>query len=215
MPGPKPITILIADDHIMILELWSLALAQEPHFILCGKAQSGTIAVEMARKQKPDIILMDIHMGPIDGFEATRLIRNYSPKSKIIGLSASALTTFSKKMKALGAMGFVTKCSPIEEVKTAIESALNGTFYNCKIIQRAILMEQKMYGSEIDESTSLTSRELEIIDLLKDGFSSKQISENLGISFNTVQVHRNNIFRKLHVNNVASLVQVALQKSLF
>jgi DNA-binding NarL/FixJ family response regulator len=210
----KPISLLVADDHLMMLELWSIVFSRDSRFNLSGKASSGTIVVEMARSQRPDIILMDIHMGPIDGFEATRLIRNYSPKSKIIGISASALTSFAKKMKSLGAMGFVTKSSPFEEVITAIYAALSGHFYYCKLIEKTMQVEQKMYGKEVDESSFLTSRELEIIGLLKNGFSSKQIAKSLQISFNTVQAHRNNIFKKLHVNNIASLIQASQLKGI-
>jgi len=209
-----PISILVVDDHVLMLNLWSKVLSRDSRFNIVGEASSGAIAIEMARHSKPDIILMDIQMGPIDGFEATQLIRPISPHSKIIGLSATAQTTHAKKMKSLGAMGFVCKSSSFEEMILAIVNAMNGNFYYCRTIRNCMEMEQKIMDSVDYESSLLTSRELEITDLIKRGYSSKEIADELNISFHTVQTHRNNIFKKLKVSNVASLIQTVLLKGI-
>jgi DNA-binding NarL/FixJ family response regulator len=152
--------ILIADDHILLMDLWAQALSNDRRFHICGKAPSTTIAIDMARDIRPDIILMDIHIGPIDGFEATRIIRNVSPKSKIIALSGSALSAHARKMKAIGALGYVTKCSTLEEMTNAIVSVSKGKFYYCTTIRKIIYNEEKL-GINTTNDGDLTNRELE------------------------------------------------------
>jgi DNA-binding NarL/FixJ family response regulator len=207
MNSTKPISILLADDHVMLLELWSMILSRDTRFIICDKTSSGATAVEMARSKRPDVVILDIHMGPLDGFEATRLIRNFSPLSKIIGMSGLVLTSYAKKMKTLGGMGFVTKSSSVEEMITGIFEVMKGRFYYCRQIREIMQIEEKMHIDPHAICSHLTHREIEIIQLIKNGFSSKQIGERLNISPKTVHIHRNKIFKKLNVTSALSMVQ--------
>jgi DNA-binding NarL/FixJ family response regulator len=207
MNSTKPVSILLADDHVMLLELWSMILTRDPRFLVSGKASSGATAVEMARNKRPDVVIIDINMGPIDGFEATRLIRNFSPLSKIIGMSGLVLTSYAKKMKTLGAMGFVTKSSPVEEMINAILEVMKGRFYYCRQMREIMQSEEKMHVDHHAVCSHLTQREIEIIQLIKNGFSSKKIAERLEISPKTVHIHRNHIFKKLKVTSALAMVQ--------
>jgi DNA-binding NarL/FixJ family response regulator len=200
------ITILIADDHKLIRETWSFILSSDPRFKVLADCGDAETAVEIARTQKPDIVLMDINMVPFSGFEATEKIRKLSPSSKIIGVSMHSQPAYAKKMLQSGAMGYVTKNSSREEMMKAILEVHSGKKYICEEIKN-IISEQLM-----DESTdtpnvnALTEREIQIINYIREGLSSKEMAAVLNISLKTVEVHRHNILKKLKLKNAASLV---------
>lgn len=209
MPKPTKTSILLADDHVLLLDLWDIGFARDNRFYICGKAPSGTVAVEMARATRPDIVLLDLTIGPIDGFEATRLIRNCSPRSKVIAVADQALPSSAKKIKAMGAMGYVTKYAPLDEMIFAIQEVKKGKFYYCNTMQKILRAEEKMMGQSALANVALTNREVEIIHLIQEGFSSRGIGEKLSISPKTVHIHRSRIFKKLQVTNMALLIQAA------
>ena len=200
------ISILIADDHKLIRETWSYILNSDPRFhvvAICGNAEE---AVELARAKRPGIILMDINMAPVSGLEATEQIRKSSPTCKIIGVTVHSQPAYAKKMLAIGAKGYVTKNSPKEEMIRAILEVNDGNKYICDEI-RNIVSEQML--SEVDgphDINILTERELQVVNLIRNGLSSKEIADHLEISLKTVEVHRHNVLRKLKLKNSASLV---------
>ena len=200
------ITILIADDHKLIRETWAFILSSDPRFKVLADCGDAETAVEIAKTQKPDIVLMDINMVPFSGFEATEKIRKLSPSSKIIGVSMHSQPAYAKKMLQAGAMGYVTKNSSREEMMKAILEVHSGKKYICEEIKN-IISEQLM-----DESTdtpnvnALTEREIQIINYIREGLSSKEMAAVLNISLKTVEVHRHNILKKLKLKNAASLV---------
>src|SRR5439155_7512826 len=167
---------------------------------------SGEEAVEMAKNLRPAIVIMDINLPGINGIEATQLIRKYSPGSKILGVSLHTQPTYARKMMQKGAMGYVTKNSSREEMFKAILEVQEGRKYVCEEI-KTILSEQVMSGDDQSGGlNSLSQREIEIISFIKQGFSSKEIGDQLNISVKTVEVHRYNILRKLNLKNAAALV---------
>jgi DNA-binding NarL/FixJ family response regulator len=201
------ITILIADDHKLIRETWAVILNSDPRFQViaaCGNAEE---AVELARTKNPNVILMDINMSPVSGFEATQQIRKILPSSKIIGVSMHSQPAYAKKMLQIGARGYVTKNSSKEEMISAILEVNDGKKYICEeirnIISDQLLDEKENAGPDIN---TLTEREIQIINLIKGGLSSKEIALDLNISLKTVEVHRHNILKKLKLKNSASLV---------
>lgn len=129
------IKIIIVDDHQMIRETWKLILEQDERLNVIGECKSGAEAIEVAQSLKPDIILMDINMSPINGFEATRKITKSSPSVKIIGLSINNQPTYARNMMQLGAKGYVTKNSPKEEMIKAILEVYNGGTYICEDVR--------------------------------------------------------------------------------
>jgi two-component system invasion response regulator UvrY len=200
------ITILIADDHTLVRETWSFILNTDPRFSVIAESGSGEEAVELSKKLRPDVVIMDINLPGINGIEATQQIRKLSPGSKILGVSLHTQPTYARKMIQKGAMGYVTKNSTKEEMFQAIIEIQNGKKYICDEIKN-ILSEQVIGGDEAQTGlNSLSQREIEVIALIKKGKSSKEIADDLKISVKTVEVHRYNILKKLNLNNAASLV---------
>jgi len=202
----EKITILIADDHTLVRETWSFILNTDERFKVIAESGSGEEAVELAKQLRPNIVIMDINLPGMNGIEATQQIRKFSPASKILGVSLHTQPTYARKMIQKGAMGYVTKNSSREEMFKAIMEVHNGRRYICDEIKN-ILSEQVINGE--DQQTglnALSQREIEIINFIKKGFSSKEIAESLDISVKTVEVHRYNILKKLNLKNSAALV---------
>lgn len=199
------INILIVDDHKLIRDTWSFILNSDLRFQVIAEADSGKNAIELAESYHPDIILMDINMSPMNGFDATREIRKVSPESKIIGVSMHSQPAYAKKMLQVGAMGYITKNSSKEEMIGAISEVAQGNKYICQEV-KTILSEQILEDNEKPDINLLSQREVEIIQLIRQGLSSKEISQNLNITLKTVEVHRHNILKKLNLKNTAALV---------
>ena len=149
---------------------------------------------------------MDINMTPISGFEATEKIRKVSPGSKVIGVSMHSQPAYAKKMLQIGARGYVTKNSSKEEMITAILEVHAGNKYICDEIKNNISELVLEENKDVPNVNALTEREIQIINLIKEGQSSKEIAQSLNISLKTVEVHRHNILKKLKLKNSASLV---------
>jgi DNA-binding NarL/FixJ family response regulator len=203
----EKISILLVDDHRLIRDSWSFILNSDPRFEVVAETSNGEEAISIARDKKPDVILMDVNMTPVNGFDATKQIRKFSPGSKVIGVSMHSMPAYAKRMLQLGAMGYVTKNSSKEEMITAILEVNYGRKFICDEVKN-ILAQQ-----ELDEGTAaaadmnnLSRRELDIIQLIKEGMSSKEIALQLDISLKTVEVHRYNILKKLNLKNTAALV---------
>ena len=202
----EKISVLIADDHKLIRETWSYILNNDSRFVVVGECGDSEEAVEMAKTKRPQIVLMDINMNPISGFEATERIRKVSPGSKIIGVSMHSQPAYAKKMLQVGAKGYVTKNSSKEEMIKAILEVQNGNKYICEEIKNNISELVLEENKDMPNVNSLTEREIQIINYIKEGLSSKEIAEQLNISLKTVEVHRHNILKKLKLKNSASLV---------
>ena len=202
----EKISVLIADDHKLIRETWSYILNNDSRFVVVGECGDSEEAVEMAKAKRPQIVLMDINMNPISGFEATEKIRKVSPGSKIIGVSMHSQPAYAKKMLQVGAKGYVTKNSSKEEMIKAILEVQNGNKYICEEIKNNISELVLEENKDMPNVNSLTEREIQIINYIKEGLSSKEIAEQLNISLKTVEVHRHNILKKLKLKNSASLV---------
>jgi DNA-binding NarL/FixJ family response regulator len=200
------INILIADDHKLIRETWSYILNSDARFQVVGECGDAQEAVELAKTKRPHVVLMDINMTPFSGLEATQRIRKISPGSKVIGVSMHSQPAYAKKMLQMGARGYVTKNSSKEEMIKAILEVNHGNKYICDEIKNIIseqLLDEKEDSPNIN---ALTEREMQIINFIKEGLSSKEIATNLNISLKTVEVHRHNILKKLKLKNSASLV---------
>ena len=203
----EKITILLVDDHRLIRDSWSHVLNTEPILQVVGAASTGEEAIEIARTKRPRIILMDINMSPLNGFDTTKIIRKQSPGSRIIGVSMHAIPVYAKKMFQAGAIGYVTKNSSREELITAILEVDAGKKYICDEVKN-ILAQQQLNDTagEQTDINKLSKREIEIAKLIKEGMSSKEMASQLSISLKTVEVHRYNILKKLHLKNTAALV---------
>lgn len=202
----EKITILITDDHTLVRESLVMQFDSDTRFKVVAQCGTGEEAVELAKNLRPNIAIMDINLPGMNGFEATSLIRKYSPGSKIVGVSLHTQPAYARKMMQSGASGYITKNSSQEEMVKAITEVHEGKKYLCEEMKN-IISEQALAGDDQQGGMhSLSRRELQIIGFLKKGFSSREIADNINISVKTVEVHRYNILRKLNLRNVAALV---------
>lgn len=200
------ITVLIVDDHTLIRETWSFLLGRNENFEVIAEVGDGQKAIDIARDKRPNIVLLDINMTPINGFDVLKAVRKQSPGSKVIAVSMHSQPAYAKKMLRMGAKGYITKNSPRQEMLDAIMDVQNGNTYICQEVKN-ILSDQML--SEEDTAAGLnqlSEREIEVINQIRDGLSSKEIADRLAISIKTVEVHRHNILKKLKVKNTASLI---------
>jgi DNA-binding NarL/FixJ family response regulator len=200
------ISILIADDHKLIRETWTHILNDDPRFNVIATCGDGEQAVQLAKEREPCVILMDISMTPLSGLEATKQILKILPGCKIIAVSMHSQPTYAKKMLQIGAKGYVTKNSSREAMIKAILEVNDGRKYICDEIKNIISEQMFDDNSTSPNINALTEREMQIINLVKEGSSSREIGVKLQIMVKTVEVHRHNILRKLKLKNAASLV---------
>jgi DNA-binding NarL/FixJ family response regulator len=202
----KKVSIMIVDDHTLIRETWSFLLGKNENFDVVAECGDGERAIELARDKRPDVVLLDINMAPMSGFDVLKMIRKYSPGSKIIGVSMHSQPAYAKKMLRLGAKGYVTKNSPRQEMLEAISEVSKNHVYVCQEVKN-ILSDQMLNGDQANpDINNLSDREMQIVRALKEGLSSKEIASELSISLKTVEVHRHNILKKLKLKNTVSLI---------
>lgn len=202
----KKIKIVIADDHLLIAETWATLINMDPDFEVVKVFDNTQTLIEEISEIKPDIAILDININPFSGIEATKMIRRLAPGTKIIGVSMHNQPSFAKKMMRNGAMGYVTKSSNKNEMYEAIRSVMRGEKFICAEIQRNIT-NQVLMEDDDNKLSRLTEREIEIIKLIKNGSTNKEIAEKLFLSPRTVETHRARILKKLDLKNSLSLVK--------
>ena len=206
----KKIKLFLVDDHRMIIDMWASLLSTNPKFEIAGTSLDGEKAFEEISFTLPNVVLMDITLPGMSGIELTKRIKEKLPAIKILGVSMHTNIMLIKQMLVSGASGYVSKTSSFDEMTMAITTIHEGNRYICRDIKDYIT-NQVISEQQSDPAyriNQLTKRELEIVNLIKEGHSSKEISEKLFISKRTVEVHRYNIFRKLEVNNITSLIKI-------
>jgi two-component system invasion response regulator UvrY len=202
----KKIKIVIADDHLLIAETWATLINLDPDFEVVKVFDNTQSLIEEISELKPDIAILDININPFSGIEATKMIRRLAPGTKIIGVSMHNQPSFAKKMMRNGAMGYVTKSSNKNEMYEAIRAVMRGEKFICSEIQRNIT-NQVLMDDDDNKLSRLTEREIEIIKLIKNGSTNKEIAEKLFLSPRTVETHRARILKKLDLKNSLSLVK--------
>lgn len=208
------ITILLVDDHKLVRQSWGFILNSDPRFSVVGDTNDTEEMISILKELRPKVVLMDINMTPVSGFEATKLVRQYSPGSRVIGISMHSMPAYARKMFQVGAMGYVTKNSSKEELFNAIIEVNDGRKYICEEVKN-ILAQQELEDEKGGADMNLLSRrEIEISKLIKEGLSSKDIGIRLDISLKTVEVHRYNILKKLGFKNTAALVNFINEQGL-
>ncbi|MEK7226668.1 MAG: response regulator transcription factor [Bacteroidota bacterium] len=202
----KKITVAIVDDHKLIREMWTKLFSDRMDIEVTGESGQLDDAIEMIKVKRPDIVLLDINLPAGSGMDAVPQIRKYSPGTRIIAVSMHNQPAYAKKMMQMGAKGYVTKNSSHEEIFKAVEIVMNGGQYVCTEIKN--ILSDQMLNNESDKPaiSTLSLREIEIVKLIKNGLSSKEIASRLGITVRTIEVHRHNILKKLKLRNTASLI---------
>ncbi len=210
----KKISIIIFDDHSLVAEMWSELINSDGRFnvqAICNDTTDKSL--EVVKNKRPDVVIMDINIPPITGIDATKLVKKLSPGTKVIGVSMHNQPSFAKRMLKNGASGYVTKSSNKAEMFEAIVSATEGKVYVCKEIQEN-LAKQVLVDDEGSDISKLSEREIDVLKLIKEGLSSKEIAAQLFLSYRTVEVHRSNILKKLKLKNTASLLKFIHNSSL-
>jgi len=202
----KKIRIIIADDHLLIAETWASLINMDPSFEVVRVYDNTKSLIDEITEVKPDVAILDININPFSGIEATKMIKKLAPGTKIIGVSMHNQPSFAKKMMRNGAMGYVTKNSSKQEMYDAIKSVMNGQKYICAEIQKNIT-NQMLVDEDDNKLSTLTEREIEIIKLIKNGMTNKEIAEQLFLSPRTVETHRARILKKLDLKNSLSLIK--------
>lgn len=202
----KKITVGIVDDHKLIREMWVKLFSDRTDIEVTGESGRLDDAVEMIKIKRPDIVLLDINLSGGSGMDAVPKIRKYSPGTRIIAVSMHNQLAYAKKMLQMGAKGYVTKNSSHEEIFKAVEIVMNGGQYVCAEIKN--ILSDQLFNNETDKPgiKTLSLREIEIVKLIKNGLSSKEIASELSITVRTIEVHRHNILKKLKLKNTASLI---------
>ena len=192
----KKIRIIIADDHLLIAETWATLINMDQDFEVVKVYDNTKSMIDEITELKPDIAILDININPFSGIEATKMIKKLAPGTRIIGVSMHNQPSFAKKMIRNGAMGYVTKNSTKIEMYDAIRSVMKGEKYICAEIQKNIT-NQMLVDDDDNKLSKLTEREIEIIKLIKNGSTNKEIAEQLFLSPRTVETHRARILKKL------------------
>lgn len=207
---------MIVEDQGLIRHALASLLKRMDGFEVTGSVGNGAEALKYLETARPDIILMDIKMPQMNGIEATRKINEKMPWIKIIGLSMYDHPTFIKEMLRNGAKGFLSKDCAYEELREAIQTVYAGESYLCKNVSKVVIDEfsKNSTVAEITGIQSLTSREVEIIQLLAEGNITKEIAGKLFISEKTVDRHKTNILKKMNLKNTAQLVKVAVEQGI-
>lgn len=209
------IRIVLADDHAILRDGLSRAFEPQADIEVVGQASDGLTAVELTRKLKPDVIIMDIGMPELNGIEAARRITKEVPGVKIIGLSMHSSDKYVREMFRAGASGYLLKNCPFEELVEAVRAVATGKTFVSPSIGDMIIKDYTIKPvSENSVFSLLSSREREVLQQLAEGKTTKQASIALHISPKTVEAHRLNIMKKLGIDNIAQLTKYAIQEGL-
>ena len=210
------ISILLADDHRIVSECLEPLLNKQPAMKVVASVENGRMAVKLAQKLKPDVVIMDITMPDLNGIEATRQIIAQCPGVKIIALSMNSDRRYVTGILNAGASGYLTKSCSFEELVSAIRIVAANKTYLSPEISSIVIEESLVQSSMANSSVSsiLTMREREVLQLLAEGKTVKQIAQKLYLSIKTVHTHRQQIMKKLHIHSIAELTKYALREGL-
>lgn len=210
----KPITVLLAEDHTIVREGLLALLKLESGIKVVGEAENGRQAVALADKLRPDVVVMDIAMPLLNGLEATRQILRTTPSAKVLILSAHCDDAYVEQVMTLGASGYLIKQTAAHVLPEAIRTVHKGkTFFSPSISKRRKDHDRKAHsrgdlpGKKV---AGLSSREMEVLQLVAEGKANKETAEQLHISIKTVEKHRQSLMEKLNIHDTAGLTRHAI-----
>lgn len=216
--GIQNLRILIADDHDIIRRGLRQLLMAKPGWEICGEAKTGREALTLAEQLKPDVIVMDISMPELNGLEAARQLQKNSPQIGILILTMYFTDQLVREVIDCGARGYILKSDADKELVNAVEALANRRTYFTREASEILLNGYSRPDVVLDSKATarnrLTAREREIVQLLADGKSSKEVASTLKISVKTAETHRANIMRKLELHSVSELVRYAIRNQI-
>lgn len=209
--------ILIADDHEVVREGIRAILDSHPAWEVCGEVADGRRAVESARELRPDLVIVDIGMPLLNGLDATRQILKALPNAKVLVLTMHESEQVVQQVLEAGARGYLMKSDASRDLINAVEEILrNKTFFTSRVAQLVLdaFRNKRPRSLESDTAQSLTPREREVVQLLAEGRSTKEVAVALDLSVKTAETHRSNIMRKLDIHSVSELVLYAVKNNI-
>jgi DNA-binding NarL/FixJ family response regulator len=210
------IRVIIADDHMIVRDGLRSLLEKQPDIEVVAEADNGRTALKHAQQLSPNVIIMDIGMHGLNGIDATRQIIGKLPDVKILALSMYSDKQFIKGMLKAGASGYMLKDSASKELVDAIRIVADSKVYISPSIAGVVTEDYLEHLAEKDASVHsvLTSREVEVLQLLAEGESTKQAASTLGVSTKTIESHRQNIMKKLDIDNIVDLIKYAIREGI-
>jgi two-component system, NarL family, response regulator NreC len=210
------IRILLADDHTILREGIRSLIEDEHDMHVVGEAEDGQSAVKMALQLEPDVVLLDIAMPLLNGLEVTRQIRKALPHVKVLALTMHDNEEYIRQILAAGALGYILKDTAARDLLGAIRSVYKDMPVLSPAITRLVIEDYLRWGNSKppDNPEGLSRRESEILQLIAEGYTNKQIAEILTISIKTVQTHRSNLMIKLDIHDRGELIKYAIQKKI-
>ncbi len=212
------IRVLLVDDHTILREGIKSLLAEHEHLRVVGEASDGREAVEKAAELEPDVVLMDISMPELNGIQATKAIKEQSPDTKVLILTMHDEEGYIYPIFKAGASGYVVKRTATRELVSAVEAVMQGNTIMHPSVAEALIYENgakpDAAGADPDIYDGLTERELEVLTLIAEGLTNREIADELYISIKTVQAHRANIMEKLDMHDRVALTKYAIKKGL-
>jgi DNA-binding NarL/FixJ family response regulator len=208
-------TIVVADDHGIVREGLVKLLETREDFTVIGEASNGEEAVQMVLDKQPDVVLMDIWMPRLSGIDATRRIGKRGSASKILVVSMHESRTYVEEVLRAGASGYIVKNAASTDLLHAIDSVRSGASYLSPAITQQVVDAIARPGDSSPTGVAmLTDREREVLQLIAEGLSSKEIANMLGVSLKTVDSHRSNLMEKLDIHKISGLVRFAIRAGL-
>ena len=208
----KRTRILLVDDHAVVRQGFKMLLDAQPDMEIVGEASNGREAVETAEALRPDVVVMDVAMPELNGIEATRRLTASTPHTRVIALSMHKDSVYVREILRAGARGYLLKDSGAEDLVSAIRAVAKGESYLSPAVSNAVLDDyRKHVTNPID---LLTSREREVLQMLAEGKTNKEIAGVLNLSVYTVDAHRGRIMEKLNLHSINDLVRFAVRNGI-
>ncbi len=220
MSSNARIRVLIADDHTLVRQGIRVLLQAEPDLQVVAEAGNGQDAVRLARELQPDVVVMDLTMPGMDGMEATRMIKACLPKTHILALTVHESDEYFFRVLQAGASGYVLKRAAASELLSGVSAVAHGEVFLFPAVAKKLLADYLTRGHSREEgeareaSAGLTAREQEILTLVAEGLTNREIADRLTVSLSTVQTHYTHILTKLNLQNRAELIKYAIRRGL-
>ena len=210
------IRVLLADDHTILRDGIRALLDDQADIEVIGEAQDGQATVKMTAQLLPDVVVMDIAMPLLNGLEATRQIQRDFPQVRVLILTMHENEEYIRQVLAAGALGYVLKDAAAHDLLGAIRAVYQGEAVLSPAITRLVIEDYLRWGDirRLDSTNGLTSREREVLQLIAEGYTNKEIAEILCLSIKTVQSHRTNLMSKLDLHDRGELIKYAIQKKI-
>ncbi len=210
------IRVLLADDHRILREGIKALIGDQEDMLVVGEAEDGQATLKMVAQLKPDVVVMDIAMPLLNGLEATRQIRRDHPQVKVLILTMHENEEYIRQVLAAGALGYVLKDAAARDLLGAIRTVNQGEAVLSPAITRLVIEDYLRWGDIRPEDTSngLTAREREVLQLIAEGYTNKEIADILSLSVKTIQSHRSNLMNKLDLHDRGELIKYAIQKKI-